>query len=435
MNKKEIIKRCKENRRNINFINTNCAPEIWIKNNLKVNKEILGEIILKLEDPRDRTIIDNPKPAWMPRMICSIVDLPFNVGRDYTWAELEQLVIDLSLAGCDGIRIFGTGWEPYIEPFIKTDSGEYSFFKPNTLWDATLVEFRELLHKYHMCLYVDEYDNCSHRAEWNPFANNIHEFSHYFYGYTEQIATNRFDIDCKAIKVNEIDFMMEYWDNRILNCLIPGKDIVGLGNELKSHVENDVSERKVWAEKWGVARAKNMLDHGFNQPIPFSGSEGEGKTAHKLHGFISKEEHPEYGWTYRTSCNQIHGKGTPGHVAAWAEDGISQRRVFAYDDDGVGTNPDSKVPPSQRGYCEIRKNGSEYACTADTATRIETVRSFINELGKRTYCFSIGFLPRSILYKGKTVLSRFDIEVDAAIYWRLALDLWDVDIKRKWSTA
>ena len=166
------------------------------------------------------------------------------------------------------------------------------------------------------------------------------------------------------------------------------------------------------------------------QPISFSGSEN---TGHKLHGVISAEEHPEYGWTYRTAALEVHGKGTPEHVAAWAEGGRSQRRVFADDDDGVGTNPDSKVPLNQRGYCEIKKNGMEYACTADAPTRVEAARAFIKELGNRTYCYSIGFLPRSILYKGKTDFSRFDIKVDAEIYSRIALDLWDFDIRRKWS--
>lgn len=429
--KTETIDRLKANRRNINYINSNLNPISWIRSGLKeVKRDYYNVIIDDLENGNENgAIIDNPKPAWMPRMICTIVQLPFDVGVDYSWEELENLIIDLSLAGCDGIRIFGTGWNPSIEPFRKmTESGEYSFFKRNPLWDETLIQFKELLHKYHMFLYVDLYDNCSHKLEWNPFTTKRHNFSHYFYGYMNMIKTNRLDEDGEIIKVNEVDFMIEYWEDRIMDCLDPAIDIVGLGNELKSHVENDVNERKVWAEKWGVARAKHIFDRGFKQPVPFSGSE---KTAHKLHGYISAEEHQgDYGWTYRTSCNQIHGLGTPEHVEAWAEGGISQRRVFSYDDDGVGTNPDSRVPEDQQGYCEIRKNGSEYACTADTATRIEAVRRFISKLGDRTYCFSIAFLPRSILYKDKTVFSRFDKVVDAEVYTRIAADLWGVDIRR-----
>lgn len=415
----------------------------------KAKRTIRGVIISLSQDPYPPEqqlvkIIDNPKPDWMPKMICTIVQLPFNVGQQYSWEDLENLIIELSLAGCDAIRIFGNGWEPYIEAFKKTATGEYSFFKPNPTWLVTLKQFGDLLHKYHMSLEVDAYDNCSHKALWNPFANNIHNFSHYFYGYTNLVETNRTDRDARVIKVNEVDFMIEYWDERIIDCLDFTKgDKYRLGNELKSHVETDTHERKVWAEKWGVKRAKHAFDRGMPWPISFSGST---KTGHKLHGFISAEEHgkdaephgdfpcEDYGWTYRTAALEVHGLGTPEHVDAWAGGGISQRRMFSDDDDGVGTNPDSKVPEAQRGYCEIRKSGKEYACTANTSTRIAAARRFISKLGNRTYCYSIGFLPRSILYKDKTVFSRFDKEVDADIYHLLAQQLWGVDIRRKWST-
>ena len=390
-------------------------------------------------------IIDNPKPDWMPKMICTIVQLPFNVGQEYSWEDLEGLVIELCLAGCDAVRIFGNGWEPYIEAFKKTPTGKYSFFKPNPEWDETLEKFGDLLHRYHMSLEVDGYDNCSHKAVWNPFANNTHNFSHYFYGYTNQVNNGR-DEEGQIIKVNEVDFMIEHWDDRIIDCLDFSKgDKYRLGNELRSPVEGSVSGLKVWAEKWGVKRAKHAFDRGMPWPISFSGSS---KTGHKLHGFISAEEHgrgahphngddfpcEDYGWTYRTAALEIHGLGTPEHVDAWAGGGISQRRVFADDDDGVGTNPDSRVPEAQRGYCEIRKSGKEYACTANAPTRIAAARRFINRLGNRDFCYSLGFLPRSILYKGKTVFSRFDNEVDAEIYWKLTIQLWGKDIRRKWST-
>lgn len=416
---------------------------------LKTCKKLLNPIRDRMEKPYppeqdDIVIIDNPKPDWMPKMICTIVQLPFDVGVDYTWEELEAVIIELSLAGCDGFRIFANGWEPHIEMYRKmTESGEYSFFKPNKEYDETLVRFRDLLHKYHMSLEVDLYDNCSHKLPWNPITTKRHNFSHYFYGYTNMVKTNRVDDDGEIIKVNEVKFMMKYHDNRIMGLLKPEKgDRVRLGNELRSHVENKPRELKWWAEKWGADRAKNIFDHGFPQPVSFSGSE---KTAHKLHGFISAEEHgadadphnghdfpcEDYGWTYRTANLEVHGKGTPEHVDDWAEPGISQRRMFSYDDDGVGTNPDSQVPVDQQGYCEIRKNGSKYACTADTSTRVAAVRRFIAALKDRTYCYSIGFLPRSILYKGKTDLSRFDKEADARIYSRVAEDLWGVDIRRK----
>jgi len=374
------------------------------------------------DEPESETvIIDNPKPDWMPKMICDIVQIPFNVGDQYSWEELEELIITLSLAGCDGIRIFATGWKPYIEPFKKVASGEYSFFKPNPKWDETLKRFADMLHKYHMSLEVDLNDNCSHKEPWNPFANNIHGFSREFYGYTKQIKDQNGDM------LNEVDFMIKYHDNRVMACLDPSKgDKVRLGNELKSHVENDVSERKVWAEKWGVKRAKNIFAHGFPGPLCFSASE---KTGPKLHGFISKEAHPELGWTYRTSCREIHGLGLDKHVEERFLN-VSQRRVFSYSNDGVGTNRDSKIPEELRGHCEVREDGSTYACPANVPESIKCVGAFIDKLGNVTFCYSIAFLPREIIYKGKTHLERFDPKASADIYWKLAEELWGINIKR-----
>ena len=374
-------------------------------------------------------IIDNPKPKWMPLMGCDIVDLPFNVGRDYTWLEIEEVIIQLSLAGCDFIRIFATSWKPKIKPFKKhLIKRKYSFFKPNPKWDRTLKRFARLLYKYHMRPYVDLYDNCSIGYKWNPFSNSIQTFSHHFYGYGTLIKTKEKGEDGKKIRLNEVYFMIKHWDHRIMACLDPAKDIVGLGNELRCPDEPNPLACREWAENWGVPRAKNILDKGFKPPIPFSGATN---TAQKLFGYISAEVHPEFGWGYETSCKQIHGKGTPEHVEEWAKDGVSQQRVFSHTDDGVGTNPDSMVPVAQRGYCEIRSNGKKYACTADTDTRIKAVEAFIDKLGKRKLCHSIAFLPRSILYNDRTDLSRFDKAVDAGVYWRLAKRLWGVNIRRR----
>lgn len=400
---------------------------------------VQGEIKEWEEPGNGIVIIDTPKPDWMPKMICTVAQLPFNVGQYYSWGELENLIIELSLAGCDAMRIWGNGWEPYIEAFGKVN-GQYSFFKPNPEWDATLIQFRDLLHRYHMSLEVEGYDNCSKKAIWNPFTTTCHNFSHYFYGYTNRVE----DPSDPPGFLNEVDFMIKYWDDRIINCLDFSKgDKYRLGNELKCHVDSNVSEIKRWAEYWGVKRAKHAFDRGMPWPISFSGST---KTGHKLLGFISAEEHgkdaephgefpcEDYGWTYRTAAQELHGMGTPEHVEARLGGGLSQRRIFADDDDGVGTNPDSKVPVDQQGYCEIRKSGKTYACTANTPTRIAAARRFISKLGNRTNCYSLGFLPRSILYKGKTELDRFDIEVDAAIYSQLADEIWGIDIRRKRST-
>lgn len=83
-------------------------PDTLTISHLKLAKKSIRKAKERIEAPPSKEIIDNPKPEWMPLMICDIVQLPFNVGDEYSWEDLEDLIIELSLAGCDGIRIFGT---------------------------------------------------------------------------------------------------------------------------------------------------------------------------------------------------------------------------------------------------------------------------------------------------------------------------------------
>ena len=51
MDSEEVLKRCKENRRNINYMNTNCDPLDWMKIDLRENKKNLTRIIDSIEIP------------------------------------------------------------------------------------------------------------------------------------------------------------------------------------------------------------------------------------------------------------------------------------------------------------------------------------------------------------------------------------------------
>ena len=376
--------------------------------------------IHKKPSPAPKYPKDNPKPPWMPRMVCDIVDLPFNWKWRGDWTEIERVVRHLSLAGCDYIRIFATSWKfkegQLITPFKRCD-GAFNFFDPNKAWDQALKDFRSLLADYHLSLYIDLFDNCSVNKPWNPFYNNIHGLKG-FYGYRRKIE------DHKGKFITELKFIQRYWIKRILKHLDLGRDIVSLGNELRFPAENDITALREWAEGWGVAHAKFLLDQGVKRPICFSGSE---KTAHKLFGYISKEEHPELDDNYTLSCNQIHGLGTVEHVEKEAEN-FSKIRLYAYTDDGVGTNPDSMVPASKRGEC-VKKNGEKYACSANTAERIRCVEAFINATGGVKKVKTIGFLPREI---ADTKLADFKPAISADIYWKLAKKLWNIDIRRKY---
>ena len=375
-------------------------------------------------------IIDNPKPKWMPRMYCEIVDVPFNVGRDYTWQQLDDTSATLSLAGCDGYRIFANSWEPYIEPCRKNRKGQYVLWRHRKKWDKTLKRFLDMVHGYHMGVYVDFNDNCSHKLAWNPFKNNKHKFSHSFYGY-KALVKKRF-----GGTMPEVDFMIKHWDNRILKLLDKEKDVVSLGNELDCprSLWNSLQELNHWARQWGVARALNIFKQGFPEPLMLSGST---LTAAKLMGWISDENDvtPGHGFTNESCAKQKHGLGLDKHVQGIGvpdKDKFlpSPNRVYAYSDDGVGTNRWNKISKNKQGYCETLKNGEPYACTANTANRIKCVEAFIDKIGDVNRCHSIAFLPREILYKGRTDLSRFDRGVSARIYTRIADRLWVVNIKR-----
>ena len=185
--------------------------------------------------------------------------------------------------------------------------------------------------------------------------------------------------------------------------------------------------RKIWAEKWGFELAMYLLNRGVKRPIYFSASKISG---HKLHGYISGEEHPELdsGRIYTLSCFQIHGIGIPAHLdIAYPADNkgkrFSSKRLYAYSDDGVGCNYWNQIDKNKRGICAA---GGK-CCSANSKWRIKTVKLFWDILGRRLH--SIEFLPREIA--GDESLRDFNIKVSANIYPRLAKAIWGIDIKRE----
>ncbi|MBW2638189.1 MAG: hypothetical protein JRC86_11870 [Deltaproteobacteria bacterium] len=357
--------------------------------------------------PRPR-LKENKKPARIPKMVMAVVDLPTNPWRGGREA-IKWFAKQIGEAGVDYVRVFGTGWQfgknpdDYIAPFLMT-GGKYDFTKPNPAFDEAFKYFRDELRFNHVGLWVDLYDRCSENLTWNPFKNNCNDI-HGFYGY--ESAT--------------LSFIYKHWVDRWIGLLDPAKDIIGLGNEIRFPGENNVQAWKVWAEKWGMGHAKYLIRRGFKPPFPFSGSK---ITAHKLHGYLSGEEHPEYdpGHIYRLSCNVIHGIGLEEHVPLeFASPSV--RRLYGYSDDGVGTNNWNKIPIEKRGLCE-----GNYACTANTAERIKTIRAFNNKIPGRLW--SVEFLPRDI---SMHPIANLNPEVSLDIYWQLCKELWNFDIRRRLS--
>jgi len=320
----------------------------------------------------------------------------------------------LGKCGVDYVRIFLQGWggEGRLLPFKKHNIiNAFDLDKPNNEYDLALKEIVDIAHRHHIKIHGDLFDNCQYRETWNAFRNNINDIRN-IYDY----------------RPHTMEFWKHQWIDRWLKVLDVKKgDRIGLGNELKFPGEKDVRLRKEWAEKWGFELAKYLLDKGVERPIYFSASKISG---HKLHGYISGEEHPELdsGKAYTLSCFQIHGIGIPEHLdIAYPADHngkrFSSKRLYAYSDDGVGCCYWNKMSEEKRGICAT---GGK-CCSANTKWRIETVRLFWKILGKRLH--SIEFLPREVA--GNEPIRNFNVKVSANIYPRLAKAIWNTDIKRE----
>ena len=366
--------------------------------------------IHKKPEPKIKRLKDNPKPEWMPRMYCAVLDIHC---RRFDKKDLEWFFFNLGRCGVDYIRIFLPGWgeKGQLLPFkMDEDKGAFDLNKPNEEYDLAVKEVVNIAHYHHIKIHGELFDQCQYNQEWNAFRNNVNNIRN-IYDY----------------RPHAIEFWKHQWIDRWLRVLdVKRGDRIGLGNELRFPYEKNEALFNEWAEKWGVELAKYLLEKGMRRPIYFSGTK---ETGHKLHGFISGEVHPELDdkHFYTFSCWQIHCIGLPEHLdvefpADKNGKRFSIKRYYAYSDDGVGCNKWNKIPEDKRGVCAP---GGK-CCSANTKWRIETVRLFWEILSRRLH--SVEFLPREIA--GGRPLRDFSIAVSAYIYPALAKKLWDIDIKR-----
>ena len=369
--------------------------------------------IHKKPEPKIKRLKDNPKPDWMPRMICAILGIH---TKKFDSKEIEDVIFMIAQYGVDYLRIFLPGWggEGRLLPFKKdSESGKFDLNRPNQEYDLAIKELRDICHKHHIKLYGDLFDQCQYTKIWHAFKNNINDIRN-IYDY----------------RPHAMEFWKHEWIDRWLKVLDVSKgDRIGLGNELRFPNEKNSTIFNEWAEKWGVGLTKHLLERGVKKPIYFSGSK---ETAHKLHGFISGEVHPELDTRhfYILSCWQIHGVGLPEHLDIEFppdEHGkrFSIKRYYAYSDDGVGCCGWNKIPEDKRGLCPP----SGTCCSANTKWRIETVKYFLSTFkNPLKQVHSIEFLPREVV--GDEHITNFNVKVSAYIYSALAKKLWDIDIKR-----
>lgn len=354
-------------------------------------------------DPKDIKEIqsvypeDNPKPPWMPDMVCAVLGLHYNL-KVYPPGDVKKFVEKLSLTGVDFIRIMGD-WESTFEPgpgtsaFERAASGKFDLNKPNPFWDTELLLLKRILEPYHIKIYFDLIDRCD--ADKGPWENNEQGFVSIY----DPMLLQRY-----------IDFFDRAYE-------ILGRDAKwGLGNEF-------FEDKTEWMRECVLPLAEHMYER-VDKPICFSGDD---MTGHHLHGLLSPDMSMKFG--IRDSCLVRHGAATALQIRSFLESG-SGDRCYGYSDDGVTME---NYAPLSHGACLP----AGVACQGTIDQRIAVIKGawqWIEETNKRPKANEdrrfdhIEFMPREIFSgENPNTISQESLDV----YWRLALAIWGIDIRRK----
>lgn len=360
---------------------------------------------------KDPGIQDNPKPAWMPRMVMAVLD----IASRWTNYSLEVVDTFAELCGRSGVDYIRTfyGWDepvtgemlPMKTPFSKAEGSDSHFDldRWDESYDASLRRLRDILGKYHVKIWFDLFDNCG--AEWCPWEKNVNG------------VTGIYDNSDAALAY------FKEWASRIASILPASEGHrIGLGNEL-------TTEDHVWLMGNYAALGKHLKSLGYER-FPFSG--WPQLTAHYMQSILSPDHNAEFG--FRDAVHQVHAQGfvenfttdTYDTSCGSVRDCISGQRAFGFSDDGFGTSDESR-----RGQCQA---GSDYACAASNDERVKLAFAWW-EWARHNQEFSerlldhVEFMPREI--QGIEPLDAIDMG-SLRIYQRLATEVFGgVDITRK----
>ncbi len=341
--------------------------------------------VCKASEPEEVFPLDNPKPSWMPDMVCAELGLHYNL-RLYPAVDLKKFAEKLSLAGVDHIRIMGD-WESTFEPgpgtsaFERAPSGKFDLNRPNGLWDVELAFLKRLLEPYHIKIYFDLIDRCD--ADKGPWEYNEQGFKSIY----DPMLLQRY-----------IDFF-----DRVYAIL--GRDAKwGIGNEF-------LGDKTDWMRECVLPLAEHMYDR-VDKPICFSGDD---MTGHHLHGLLSPDVSTKFG--IRDGCLVRHGAATPLQIRTFLESG-SGSRCYAYSDDGVTME---NLSP-EHGPCVP----ASVFCQGTIEQRIAVVKMAWEIQGKNLD--HIEFLPRELSWgENPNTISQDSL----GVYPALAQALWGIDIKRR----
>ncbi len=343
-------------------------------------------IIHEKPEPLGPYPIDNLKPSGMPDMIIAVLSLHYE-SKHWSDDQLKTFALKCSLVGIDYVRVMGD-WESYFTPgrgqsaFKRGVNNRFDLNQPDSEYDRLLKRLRDILKPYHIKIYFDLIDRCD--SDKGPWEYNVNGFS------------SIYDPNLK-------DRYIVFFD-RVFDIL--GTDAkYGIGNEF-------VGDDTTWMRECVLPLAEHMYDK-VDKPICFSGDD---MTAHHLHGLLSPDVSTKFG--IRDGCLVRHWAGTPTQIRNFLNNG-SGIRCYAISDDGVqaeerfGEDHGPCVPAGV--YCQGTIN-----------QRIAVAKEAWNILGERLD--HIEFLPREISWsENPDTISQESLDV----YYRLALEIWGFDIRRK----
>jgi len=338
---------------------------------------------------------------------------------DETDDELTEWAIRLGSAGVDFVRVFSCWREDpgFVMPFAHAEDGQrWDLDRVNPEYIRALQRFQRTLAKCGMGILFDFFPDQLNRTNY-PFApwawtNNVNDIRGIY--DTRPHAIARF---CS-------------WIWTIFDIIGIEGNMMKFGNEM--NVSTDINEIKRWCERWIDSIARYARSIGVQGPLHCSQEPFPG-TGQKISNYLGDADWG-LGWPWDQIICHIHMGTIEGWEHYWnPPDGRrwSVLKHYAISDDGIGFGDHNEVPPEQRGVCSSGREwygswvGSK--CSGNVPYRIAWVRVFSDLFQERLRM--IEFMPQR-LHNEVYRLNDIDQEIDVNVYWKAALELWGVDIRR-----
>ena len=204
-------------------------------------------------------------------------------------------------------------------------------------------------------------------------------------------------------------------------------NLVHLGNEQKAPGDGGYGNTRVvqireWCRAWAVPLA-NYMKNELKVELPISCTGAEYEDTGK--GIVNELE--AAGWEWHWLCNHLHG------LSLWEDFvesyiptperpdvGWSQAKYYCLSDDGGGRD----IPLEKRGL-QHPTNPSRWSVNA--TWRIDTVKRIMERVRHVRF---VEFMPMEF----KSDVCRpgdLDQAVSVDVYWKCAMELWGIDIRRK----